>query len=81
VDRFFEELRADHAGQARVVVTAGGGSIQPGTSRDLTCRLEIPITAQAGRSYMGAWQLGNAAHLITVDVTTGKPPSIARRPG
>ncbi|MGH7502066.1 MAG: hypothetical protein ACREL7_09940 [Longimicrobiales bacterium] len=81
VDRFFEELRADHGGEARVAVASGGVRLEPGEASELTCRLELPLTVQEGRSYFGAWQLGNASHLINVDITKGRGPSIRRRPG
>jgi hypothetical protein len=71
VDRFFEEMRIKHGGEARVSVLTGAGRIEAGADADLTCILEIPATVQAGRSYVGAWELGNAAHMIVLDVTKG----------
>ncbi len=75
VDRFFEELRDDHGGEARVVVTEGAGALGAGESRGLSCLLEIPDTAQVGRSYLGAWQLANASHVVVVDAVKGSSPT------
>jgi hypothetical protein len=69
VDVFFDELQKDHAGEARVSVVSGAGRLDPGQSTDLTCVLDVPESAQAGRSYSGAWHLGNTGHVIVVDVT------------
>jgi hypothetical protein len=74
VDRFFEELREHHAGEARVTIRSGAGRIEPGQSRELRCLLELPATAKEGRSYSGAWQLGSAAHVVAVDIVAkGRP--------
>ena len=75
VDRFFEELRDDHGGEARVLVAEGAGPLQPGESRELACMLEIPDTAQVGRSYLGAWQLANASHVVDVEMIRGSSPT------
>jgi hypothetical protein len=68
VDRFFEVLRESHGGEARVTVTDGAGRLRPGEQRDLTCVVEIPALATAGRTYSGAWTIGDRSHLIAVDV-------------
>jgi hypothetical protein len=68
VDRFFEEIRERHGGQARISVQAGAGAIEPGAARDVTCMIAVPDTVQAGRSYLGAWQLANAAHIVVIEV-------------
>jgi len=81
VDRFFEEIRADHGGEARVAVREGAGRLEPGEARELTCLLEVPATVQAGRSYLGAWTLGNASHVIVVEVTKGASPNSGRKIG
>jgi hypothetical protein len=66
VDRFFEELRADHGGEARVTIIDGSGTLEPAATRLLRCRLELPDDVRAGRTYTGAWKLGNTAHVIVV---------------
>jgi hypothetical protein len=79
VDRFFEEIRAAHGGEARVAVRSGVGRLEPGASAELSCLLEVPATVQAGRSYLGAWPLGNASHVIVVLVTKGATPNGGRK--
>ena len=71
VDRFFEELRDSHGGQGRVMVKYGAGPLEPGDARELTCVLEVPAEAREGRTYLGAWQLGNSAHLIVASIIGG----------
>ncbi len=71
VDRFFEELREGHGGEARLTVVDGAGALEPGESRELRCRVEVPMTVQPGRSYGGSWEIGNAGHFLTLEV--GKP--------
>jgi hypothetical protein len=78
VDRFFEEIRAQHGGEARVRVREGAGPLAAGVMRRLACELEIPATARAGRSYLGAWRLANAGHAIAVEVTKGGAPRFGR---
>ncbi|MEO6527937.1 MAG: hypothetical protein ABIP93_15060 [Gemmatimonadaceae bacterium] len=74
VDRFFEELREQHGGEARVTIRVGAGRLEPGQTRELRCLLQLPDTAKEGRSYSGAWHLGNAAHLVAADVVAkGRP--------
>ena len=71
VDRYFEELREGHAGEARVTVRNGAGRLEPGDSRELTCVLDVPAVAKEGRLYVGAWQIGNVAHVIVAEIRTG----------
>ena len=73
VDRFFEEIREAHGGEGRVQVLAGAGRLPPAESRALRCQLEAPEMVRAGRSYFGAWELGDAAHVLLVDVTKAAP--------
>ncbi len=68
VDRLFEELRENHGGEARVAVKSGAGRLEPGESRELTCLLDVPAMAQEGRTYSGAWRLGNNAHVIVAEI-------------
>ena len=78
VDRLFEELRQTHGGEGRVTVRSGAGRLPPGESRVLSCVLDVPESAQSGRSYVGAWQLGSAAHLIVADIMVSERPTKAR---
>ena len=68
VDRFFEELREDHGGEARVRVLDGAGALAPAETRVLRARLDLPDNVRAGRVYTGAWKLGNVAHVIVVSI-------------
>jgi hypothetical protein len=78
VDRFFEELREGYGGVARLAVTQGDGVLEPGRSCELVALLDIPVTVQARHAYSGTWQLGDAAHLIDVEVTKGAPEPARR---
>jgi hypothetical protein len=74
VDRFFDELRASHGGEARVVVKSGAGRLMPGESRELSCVLEVPPSVREGHSYAGSWAVGNGVHVVIADIiTTGRP--------
>ncbi len=74
VDRFFEELRQSHGGLGRVMMLKGAGPLDAGDTRTLRCRLEVPMTAEPGRSYSGGWDIGNGGHQLVVEV---KKPSAA----
>ena len=78
VDRLFEEVRESHGGEARVTVRTGAGRLDPGDSCGLTCVLDVPATVQAGRSYLGVWEIANANHVIVVGVAKGSPPNNGR---
>lgn len=78
VDRFFEELRESHGGNAHVTVADGAGPIAPGESRLLKCVLEVPTGVKPGHSYEGAWRIANAGHLVLIEVVNGTQ---ARRGG
>ena len=81
VDRFFEELRVSHGGEARVILVEGAGALAPGESRAVRCQVEVPMTAQPGRSYVGGWEIGYASHLLVVTVTTPGPRDSGRKTG
>ncbi len=66
VERLFEELKASHGGEARVLVHTGAGSLPPGDSRALQCTLVAPDMIQSGRTYGGDWALGDTSHIIVV---------------
>lgn len=68
VDRYFDELRKSHGGEARVLLKDGAGRLAPGETRTLTCILEVPDLAAEGRTYVGAWPIGNSQHVIVCDV-------------
>jgi hypothetical protein len=78
VDRFFEELREMHGGEARVRVVSGAGPLEPGTSRELHCRIDVPDMMRPGSSYEGTWELDSALHTIIVDVTGAAPRTRGR---
>ncbi len=78
VDRLFEELRQVHGGEGRVTVRSGAGPLAPGESRVLSCVFDVPDSSQSGRSYVGAWELGSAAHLIVADIMVSERPTKAR---
>jgi hypothetical protein len=77
VDRYFDELRRSHGGEARVVLSSGAGRLSPGESRTLACTLEVPDSAQEGRTYVGALTIGNSSHVIVCDIAAA---STTRRP-
>ncbi|CAN5697992.1 hypothetical protein BH23GEM9_BH23GEM9_19640 [soil metagenome] len=78
VDRFFEELREMHGGEARIEVMSGAGAVEPGTSRELRCRLNLPDMMRPGSSYEGTWDLDSAMHTIIVAVTDAAPRTRGR---
>lgn len=78
VDRFFEEMRELHGGEAQIEVGKGAGALEPGASRTLHCRIAVPDIAQPGQSYTGTWELDGAVHTITVEVTGAAPRTRGR---
>ena len=81
VDRFFDELRASHGGEARVTVKSGAGRLAPGESRELACVLDVPGAVQPGRTYAGTWQFGNTGHVILAEIiATGRPKNGRTQP-
>lgn len=78
VDRFFEEMRELHGGEAQVDVVKGAGALEPGGSRTLQCRIAVPDMARAGQTYTGTWELDGAVHTITVGVTGAAPRTRGR---
>lgn len=79
VDRYFEELRLVHGGEARVSVLSGAGPLEPGESRTLRCRLEIPMTAPPGGPYIGAWMVGATSQVVAVTVRQPAPRNGGRK--
>jgi hypothetical protein len=67
VDRFFEELRDLHGGEARMEVVRGAGPLEPGETRTLDCRILLPDMMQTGTSYQGTWDLDTAMHTIIIE--------------
>jgi hypothetical protein len=80
VDRYFEELRRSHGGQARVSVLDGAGPLVPGESRTLRCRVEIPMTTEPDRSFAGAWPIAGTSHVVSVTIQKPAPPENGRKP-
>jgi hypothetical protein len=81
VDRFFDELRESHGGEARLAVRSGAGHLGPGETRDLSCIVTMPQTAQENRTYSGSWRIGNAAHVIVARIASGASPTNRRKKG
>lgn len=81
VDRWFEELRRMHGGEARVTVMEGGGTLQPGDSRRIRCRLEVPMTMEPGRAYSGSWPIGSTSHIVAVEIAKPSPGTGGQRNG
>jgi hypothetical protein len=79
IDRYFDELKDGHGGEAHVAVRRGAGPLSPGETRELACLLDVPPTAKVGRSYAGPWRLGDTAHVIVADIKAGAPPVKAKR--
>jgi hypothetical protein len=79
VERFFEELRESHGGEARVILLEGAGALEPGDTRRVRCQVDVPMTVRPGRSYAGGWQIGNASHLIIVQVMDPGPRASGRK--
>ena len=79
IDRYFDELKEGHGGEAHVAVRSGAGTLRPGEAREITCLLDVPSTAKAGRSYAGPWRIGNTAHVIVADIEAGTGPVNGKR--
>lgn len=79
VDRFFEDLRESHGGEARLAVRDGVGPLASGESRELRCTLDVPQTLVPGRVYLGAWPLGNTGLVVIVAATRGSSPAAKGR--
>ncbi len=81
MDRFFEEVREAHGGEARVTVGEGAGEVKPGQSCELRVQLDVPVTVKVGRTYMGDWEIGDASHPIVNDAIkgNGEPARRGRR--
>lgn len=78
VDRFFEELRESHGGEARVTVRSGAGPLAPGELRDIACVLEVPDMVRAGRSYSGSFEIGPVSHVLVADIMSSSRPTKER---
>lgn len=71
MDRFFEEIRELHGGEARLTVARGAGVVKPGQSCELSNYLDVPVTVKPGRTYTGGWDIGDTAHLIVLKAING----------
>ncbi len=78
VERFFEELRESHGGEARVTVRSGAGPLAPGETRDIACVLDVPRYARAGRSYSGSIEIGPESHVLVADIMSSARPNKER---
>lgn len=81
VDRWFEELRRMHGGEARITVLEGAGGLEPGESRTVRCRLEVPMTMEPGQHYSGSWPIGSTSHVVAVEVVQPSPRNGGQRNG
>ena len=75
IERFMEELRTSHGGEARVTIKSGAGPLRPGEVREIACVFEVPESARAGQSYTGSWNIGPASHEIVADMMTSSRPN------
>ncbi len=78
VERFFEELRESHGGEARVTVRSGAGPLAPGEVREIGCVLDVPKDARAGRSYSGSFEIGPVSHVVIADIMSSSRPNKER---
>lgn len=77
VERFFEELREGHGGEARVTVRRGAGSLQPGEAREINCALDIPEQVRAERTYSGSFAIGPVSHVIVANImSSSRQPKV-----
>jgi hypothetical protein len=81
MDRFFDEVREAHGGEARLTVVQGAGYVDPGQSCQLSAQLDVPVMVKAGRTYTGGWEIGDASHPIVIEATkgNGEPARRGRR--
>ncbi len=78
VERFFEELRESHGGEARVTMRSGAGPLAPGEAREIACVLEVSEAVRPGRSYSGSFEIGPVSHVIVADIMSSSRPTKER---
>ena len=69
LDRAAEGIAEAHGGLVRATVREGAGALPPGEFRELAVELHFSDRVQPGRSYYGAWFLGESGLGIQVEGT------------
>lgn len=69
LDRAAEEIAKSHGGLVRAIVREGAGNLPPGEFRELVVELHFSERVRPGRSYYGAWFLGESGLGIQVEGT------------
>ncbi len=67
LDRAAEEIAKSHGGLVRATVREGAGNLLPGEFRELVVELHFSERVKPGRSYYGAWFLGESGLGIQVE--------------
>lgn len=70
LDRAAEEIARSHGGLVRATVREGAGKLPPGEFRELVVELHFSDRVRPGRSYYGAWFLGESGLGIQVEGMT-----------
>jgi hypothetical protein len=69
LDRAAEGIAESHGGLVRATVREGSGNLPPGEFRELVVELHFSDRVRPGRSYYGAWFLGESGLGIQVEGT------------
>src|ERR1700677_4705167 len=69
LDRAAEGIAESHGGLVRATVREGAGNLPRGEFRELTVELHFSDRVRPGRSYYGAWFLGDSGFGIQVEGT------------
>lgn len=67
LDRAAEGIAESHGGLVRALVREGAGELHPGEFRELLVELHFSERVRPGRSYYGAWFLGESGLGIQVE--------------
>lgn len=67
LDRAAEDIAESHGGLVRATVREGAGMLSPGEFRELTIELHFSERVRPGRSYYGAWFLGESGLGLQVE--------------
>lgn len=67
LDRAAEEIARSHGGLVRATVREGTGNLHPGEFRELAVDLHFSERVRPGRSYYGAWFLGESGLGLQVE--------------
>jgi hypothetical protein len=70
LDRATEEIAESHGGLVRATVREGAGVLPPGEFRELLVELHFSERVRPGKSYYGAWFLGESGLGIQVEGMT-----------